>query len=106
MPSTSAARRSTTSVPTLLWLPNDHDDDYGGKAEVNVLDLFSGLGAFSYGLERAGMRTVAFCEIDPYCRRVLARHWPDVRCYDDVCQLDPAGIDADGICGGFPCQNV
>ena len=40
---------------------------------VNVLDLFSGIGGFSLGLERAGMRTVAFCEIDPYCRRVLAK---------------------------------
>jgi site-specific DNA-cytosine methylase len=39
---------------------------------MGVLDLFSGIGAFSLGLERAGMRTTAFCEIDPYCRRVLA----------------------------------
>jgi len=40
---------------------------------VNVLDLFSGIGGFSLGLERAGMSTVAFCETDDYCRRVLAR---------------------------------
>ena len=43
---------------------------------VNVLDLFSGIGGFSLGLERAGMRTVAFCEIDPFCRKILAKNFP------------------------------
>lgn len=78
---------------------------------MNVLDLFSGIGGFSLGLERAGMRTVAFCEIDPFCRRVLAKHWPDVPCYDDVRSLTAARLRADGIvaeviCGGFPCQDI
>jgi DNA (cytosine-5)-methyltransferase 1 len=68
---------------------------------VNVLDLFSGIGGFSLGLERAGMRTVAFCEIDPFCRAVLRKHWSDVPCYDDVRTL-PA-IPADLVCGGPPC---
>lgn len=78
---------------------------------MNVLDLFSGIGGFSLGLERAGMRTVAFCEQDAYCRAVLARHWPDVPCYDDVRTLtadtlrrDRIAVDA--ICGGFPCQDI
>src|SRR5215831_16422808 len=51
---------------------------------MNVLDLFSGIGGFSLGLERAGMRTVAFCEINPYCQAVLRRHWPDVLIWNDV----------------------
>ena len=54
---------------------------------MNVLDLFSGIGGFSLGLERAGMRTVAFCEIDPYCQAVLRKHWPDVPVYGDIRNL-------------------
>jgi DNA (cytosine-5)-methyltransferase 1 len=71
---------------------------------MNVLDLFSGIGGFSLGLERAGMRTIAFCESDPYCQRVLRKHWPDVPIYDDVRTLDATRIAADVVCGGFPCQ--
>ncbi len=74
---------------------------------MNVLDLFSGIGGFSLGLERAGMRTVAFCEIDPYCRRVLAKHWPGVPCFDDVTKLTGRDVGpVDVICGGFPCQDI
>jgi DNA (cytosine-5)-methyltransferase 1 len=78
---------------------------------LRVLDLFSGIGGFSLGLERAGMRTIAFCEIDPFCRRVLAKHWPDVPIYDDVRTLSATRLAADGIgvdviCGGFPCQDI
>lgn len=76
---------------------------------MRVLDLFSGIGGFSLGLERAGMRTVAFCEIEPYCRAVLRKHWPGVPIYDDIRTLTADrlandGIGVDVICGGFPCQ--
>jgi DNA (cytosine-5)-methyltransferase 1 len=74
---------------------------------MNVLDLFSGIGGFSLGLERAGMRTVAFCEIDPFCRRVLAKHWPSVPCFPDITKLRGADVGSvDVICGGFPCQDI
>ena len=79
---------------------------------MNLLDLFSGIGAFSLGLERAGFKTVAFCEIEPFCRRVLAKHWPTVPCYDDIRDLTAARLRDDGIgpidaiCGGFPCQDI
>jgi DNA (cytosine-5)-methyltransferase 1 len=79
---------------------------------LRVLDLFSGIGGFSLGLERTGgFKTVAFCEIDPFCRKVLAKHWPKVPCYDDVRTLTGERLSADGVsvdvvCGGFPCQDV
>ena len=74
---------------------------------LRVLDLFSGIGGFSLGLERAGMRTVAFCEIDPYCRAVLRKHWPGVPIFEDVRNLRAEHVGpVDLICGGFPCQDI
>ena len=79
---------------------------------LKVLDLFSGIGGFSLGLERTGgFETVAFCEIEPFPRAVLKEHWPDVPCYEDVRtltanQLRSDGISVDVICGGFPCQDI
>lgn len=76
--------------------------------KLRVLDLFSGIGGFSLGLERTGgFETVAFCEIEDFPRRVLAKHWPEVPCYEDV---TIAGFDdigpVDMVTGGFPCQDV
>ena len=83
------------------------------SGKLRVLDLFSGIGGFSLGLERTGgFETVAFCEIEPFPRRVLAKHWPGVPCYEDVRTLTGAGLAADGITGidvitgGFPCQDL
>ena len=79
---------------------------------LQLLDLFSGIGGFSLGLERSGgFKAVAFCEIEPFCRRVLAKHWPEVPCYNDIRlltaeRLAADGITVDAICGGFPCQDV
>ena len=73
--------------------------------KLKVLDIFAGIGGFSLGLERTGgFETVAFCEIDPYCRRVLAKHWPDVPCHDDVQTF--VFPQADVITAGFPCQDI
>ena len=76
------------------------------KKNFAVLDLFSGIGGFSLGLEAAGaFQTVAFCEREPFCQAVLRKHWPDTPIYDDVRTIDTdrlGGIDL--ICGGFPCQ--
>lgn len=72
-----------------------------------VLDLFSGIGGFSLGLEEAGFQTVAFCEVHPWRRRLLARRWPSVPIFGDIREV--RGTDAgsvDVICGGFPCQDI
>lgn len=69
--------------------------------------LFAGIGGFDLGFERAGMECRWQVEIDPYCQRVLAKHWPDVRRWDDVRtwpQPDTERVDV--ICGGFPCQDI
>ena len=77
---------------------------------MKILDLFSGIGGFSLGLERAGMETVAFCEFDKKAQLVLKKHWPDVPIYNDVRTLNYEQLRKDGIetidliCGGFPCQ--
>lgn len=74
--------------------------------KLRVLDLFSGIGGFSLGLERAGMETVAFCEYDEKARMVLRKHWPDVPIHEDIRRLDGKQYRGavDVICGGFPCQ--
>lgn len=64
---------------------------------MHVVDLFSGIGGFSLGFERAGMRTVAFCEIDEHCRAVIKRHWPDVPVHGDVRSL--RGLPLSGLVG-------
>jgi DNA (cytosine-5)-methyltransferase 1 len=73
---------------------------------MKVGSLFSGIGGIDLGLEQAGMQIAWQCENDPYARKVLAKHWPDIPCYEDVRNL-PNDIErVDLVCGGFPCQPV
>ena len=82
--------------------------------EIRVLDLFSGIGGFSLGLKRAGgFRTVAYCEIEPYCQQVLQARMRDgsldtAPICTDVRRLDggPFLGRAEMVCGGFPCQDI
>jgi len=79
---------------------------------MRVLDLFSGIGGFSLGLEQTGgFRTVGFCEQDEKARRVLKKHWPGVPIFPDIRGLDHETLRANGIVpdiitGGFPCQDI
>ena len=80
------------------------------KKSLSVFDIFSGIGGFSLGLEKAGMQTVAFCEINPFCQKILKKHWTSVPVFSDVTALtkeDFTGLPKiDVIAGGFPCQDI
>jgi len=76
-----------------------------------LLDLFSGLGGFSLGLERTGcFQTVAFCDNDKYSKLIINKHWKGKKVYEDVREITKQRLKADGvqlpdiITGGFPCQ--
>lgn len=81
---------------------------------MRVLDLFSGIGGFSLAARWAQMETVAFCEIEPFCQKVLQKNFPGVPIYSDVRQLTRKQLERDGViddtrgidlmCGGIPCQ--
>ena len=75
--------------------------------EMRLLDLFSGIGGFSYAAEKlvGGYKTVAFCEMDEFCQKVLQKHWPEIPIYDDVRTLDATRLGRiDIVTGGYPCQ--
>ncbi len=81
------------------------------KNKLRHLDLFSGIGGFSLGLEATGgFETVAFCEIEEFPRQVLQKHWPHIKQYTDIKELTYDKLKADGlgsidiITGGYPCQ--
>ena len=77
---------------------------------LRMLDLFSGIGGFSYAGEKlvGGYETVAFCEYDKHAQKVLRKHWPDTEIIDDVRELandaDRFRGMVDIITGGYPCQ--
>ena len=74
---------------------------------MRVGSLFAGIGGFDLGLERAGFEIAWQVEIDPYCQRVLAKHWPHVQRYGDIQSVDWGTVEpVDVLCGGFPCQDI
>lgn len=83
-----------------------------GKTDVDepertAVSLFSGIGGLDLGFERAGFRIALQCEIDEFCREVLARHWPGTLKVEDVRKLQGSAVPrADVWFGGFPCQDV
>ena len=76
--------------------------------KLGVLDLFSGIGGFSLGLESTGFfKTEMFCEIEPYPRAVIRKHWPSTPIHEDIRTLNGGEVEnIEIICGGFPCQDI
>ena len=75
---------------------------------LRLLDLFSGIGGFSYAAEHlvGGFKTVQFVEREPFCQGILRKHWPTIPIHDDICTFNPDRGSADVVCGGFPCQDI
>lgn len=73
---------------------------------MNVLSLFSGIGGFDLGFERAGMTVVGMCEIDRHAQAVLRRRFPSATLHTDVRKVSYERGAVDIICGGFPCQDL
>ena len=76
--------------------------------KLTILDTFSGIGGFSYAAEKlvGGFKTTQFIEIDPYCQKILKKHWPNVPIHDDIRTFTAKPFQYDVICGGFPCQSI
>lgn len=76
-----------------------------GVFVVTIGSLFSGIGGLELGLEMCGLGPVLWqCDADPQARAVLAHHWPEVKRYDDVRDIDASAAPVGLVCGGFPCQ--
>lgn len=74
---------------------------------LTVGSLFSGIGGIDLGLQRAGFEIKWQVEIDGYCQKVLAKHWPDVARYGDIRTVGKHNLaPIDLIAGGFPCQDI
>ena len=74
---------------------------------LRMIDTFSGIGGFSLAARwLGGIETVQFVEREPFCQRILAKHWPTVPIHDDICTFQPPPGSADIVCGGFPCQDI
>ena len=76
--------------------------------KLKLLDTFSGIGGFSYAAEKlvGGFETTQFIEIDPYCQKVLNKHWPNIPIHDDITTFTAKPFQYQVISSGFPCQDI
>jgi len=76
--------------------------------KLKLLDTFAGIGGFSYAAEKlvGGFETTQFIEINPYCQKVLKKHWPTIPIHNDIKTFTAEPFQFDAVCGGFPCQDI
>ncbi len=100
---------STKSGQTFASVIDGADFGRGStsKPMLSHASFFSGIGGFDLGFERLGIQTVSLCEKKLFCRRVLARHWPEVPLFEDIKHVEPEKIpEAQIWTAGFPCQDL
>ena len=75
---------------------------------ITILDTFAGIGGFSYAADKlvGGFKTTQFIEINPFCQKILNKHWPKIPIHDDINTFSAGIGQFDLICGGFPCQDI
>jgi len=74
---------------------------------LRMIDTFSGIGGFSLAARwLGGIETVQFVEREPFCQRILSKHWPTVPIHDEIFTFNPTPHSVDIVCGGFPCQDI
>ena len=80
----------------------------GLKSDLTMLDTFAGIGGFSYAASKlvGNIKTTQFIEIDPFCQKILKKHWPNVPIHDDIRTFTAKPFQWDVLCGGFPCQDL
>jgi hypothetical protein len=78
-----------------------------GVPHFKAASLFSGIGGFDLGFEKAGFEITFQCEINEFCRNILKEHWPEIPCHENIKELRAIDIpQSDVWSGGFPCQDV
>lgn len=102
----STGRATEASVPATERADTDRETAQASE-ELTHASFFSGIGGFDLGFQHVGIKTVSLCEKKPFCRRVLARHWPHVPLFEDIENVDSREIPSAKIwTAGFPCQDL
>lgn len=90
-------------------MSEDGENNMKQGDKIKIGSLFAGIGGFELGIERGipNTETIWQVEKEPYCQRILAKHWPDAKIYNDVRNITKENVEpVDILIGGFPCQSI